>query len=183
MSQPKSITAQMGSAGVQVEYVKTRGVLRFRVAPPAGDAARGSDDGAMPLPTLGRAVRRGEEVELTVSEFRSSLGIEDQDLASPVVYLLFGGRRLVPEGGTGDLLGSWASETEARAAFRRCREDQRWLWAELATVGEGRTCERVSWFGMDRQGPGVEIRAVSQPGVTASPGRIRRLLRSNRTSA
>ncbi len=121
---------ELGS-GLRVEYLKTRCLLRF---------SSGSDG-----------------VELGLQQFCDHLGIDRHEFGPPAAYLLFAGRQEWAEGGTGDMIGSWASETAAREDFRRCREERSFQWAELIAVRVGGDCQRICWFGLDRAGHSGEV--------------------------
>ena len=60
-------------------------------------------------------------------------------------YLLFAGHEYYPEGGMGDLIGAYASEDEARAAFVPKDHD----WAHIAEVGDGITARIIAKYRYD----------------------------------
>ena len=65
------------------------------------------------------------------------------------LYLLFAGRHSEPTRAAEALVAAFASQDEARAAFRqaRLRLSDAEGWAELAVVTDGATPRPVSWFG------------------------------------
>lgn len=65
-------------------------------------------------------------------------------------YLLFAGTQLPPNGGLGDLLGTFTSEEEARRAFRdvRLRLSSPTSWAQLAVVDDRHGLTPMCWFGI-----------------------------------
>ena len=69
------------------------------------------------------------------------------------LYLLFAGRHGDQARGVGSLVATFASQEEARAAFRRARLNLSDLegWAELSVVSAGGRARKVSWFGIARQ--------------------------------
>lgn len=71
----------------------------------------------------------------------------------PTLYLLFAGFHGQDRRGTGDLVATLSSPTEAREAFRQVRLQlpDRDGWAELSAVSAGGTVTYLGWFGRDRR--------------------------------
>jgi len=69
--------------------------------------------------------------------------------ARPELYLLFAGRHGDAARGVGSLIATFASQEEARAAFRQARLNLSDIegWAELSVVSAGGRPKKVSWFG------------------------------------
>ena len=70
------------------------------------------------------------------------------------LYLLFAGRHGdTAAGGVGSLVATFASQEEARAAFRQARLNLSDVegWAELSVVSAGGRARKLSWFGIARQ--------------------------------
>ena len=135
----RSAAVTWGTSGdeVRVEYVKSRGVLRFRTG-------RGG----------------GTRVEVAVEEFCRGLGIDVAQLAPTRNYLLFAGVGDHPGAPLRHLVSTFATEDKARAAFRSLRlahvgpAD----WAELASVEPSGGLRRLCWFG-EAWGPGGRARS------------------------
>ena len=72
---------------------------------------------------------------------------------TPELYLLFAGRHGDATRGMGSLVATFASQEEARAAFRQARLNLPDVegWAELSVVSAGGRPKNVSWFGVIRQ--------------------------------
>ncbi len=110
-------------------------------------------------------------------------------------YLLFGGLRPEAVGGLRSLRGVYASEEEARSAFRRLRLERRSApgWGELVVLEPSGRLRALCWFGVpseataghpagsgrDQGAPGT---ATDVPGV-ASRSRLRRLRRGGGSPA
>jgi len=75
------------------------------------------------------------------------------------LYLLFAGRHGDAAQGVGSLVATFASQEEARAAFRQARLNLSDVegWADLSIVSAGGRARRVSWFGADRQRQGKPL--------------------------
>jgi hypothetical protein len=108
----------------------------------------------------------------------------------PPWYLLFGGLRQEAVGGLRSLRGVYATEEEARSAFRRLRLERRSApgWGELAVLERAGRLRALCWFGVpseamaahpagsarDQEAPGT---ATDVPGVSPKgrlKGRFRR---------
>lgn len=156
MGRPRFI--ELGS-GLRVEYLKTRRLLRFS----------------------SETERRSGGFELGLHQFCDDLGIDRGELGSPAAYLLFGGGRGA-NGGTRDIIGTWDSEDEAREAFRRCREESSFQWAELVAMRVGGDCHPIGWFGLERGPADGERRGLDRLSVREGPWGGTRLLRALRRS-
>ena len=96
------------------------------------------------------ASRVARTVETPVSTFLQALGLED-DLEPPKRFLLLAGVPAHPSGrGPVRLrMASFATETQARAAFRqlRLRTEMRVYWAEVVSLDPDDNVKRLCWFG------------------------------------
>jgi len=135
MGQPKRLGSGTSRAGLAIEYVRTRKVVRLR----------GWQDGEAIDP-----------VEIPVGDLCRHLGIAPKELGAPTRYLLFSGQQGVPGGGTGDLTGTFASEDAAWSAFRALRQTHpsAGAWAELASIDGSGHVGRIAWFGLPQAGTG-----------------------------
>lgn len=78
--------------------------------------------------------------------------VEPGELAPQGLFLLFAGPDDRPEGGLSDLVATFATEPDARAAFRgiRLSGEYRNGWAELAEIGANGRIRALCWFGPRR---------------------------------
>lgn len=151
MGRAKRLGSGSRDAGLAIEYVRTRKVIRL----------------------LGWLYDEPiEPVEIPVSELCRGLGIEPRDVGAPVQYLLFAGSHRRPVGGLRDLVAVFGSEEEAWAAFRALREDHPATqgWAELASIDGLGQVAQLAWFGLHPADDGADA-----PGV-AAPRRVPRRL-------
>lgn len=81
---------------------------------------------------------------------RSITGHDGHALATGERYLLFAGTKQPPNGGLGDLVGTFTSEEAARIAFQaiRLRASAPASWAQLAVVDGDQRIEPLCWFGI-----------------------------------
>jgi hypothetical protein len=81
---------------------------------------------------------------------RSIAGQDGQAPATGDRYLLFAGTQHPPNGGLGDLLGTFTSEEVARRAFRdvRLRMSSPTSWAQLAVLDGRHGLTPMCWFGI-----------------------------------
>jgi hypothetical protein len=98
--------------------------------------------------------------------------ITGQDGHAPATgerYLLFAGTQQPPNGGLGDLLGTFTSEEVARCAFRdvRLRMSSPTSWAQLAVVDGRHGLKPMCWFGIGAE-PG---RGHPAPGLSSTTAR------------
>ena len=140
MTKRKDILATSASMQMRIEYLKGRRVLRLTAS--GGDA-----------PPLG-------SVEVPFAALVEQLEIDRGDLARPPRLLLFAGLHDRPRGGIGDLIGCFDSEGDARAAFRRLREERSddEGWAELVALGHDGRRTLMAWFGRSGRRTESELR-------------------------
>lgn len=146
MGRAKRLGSGTGGAGLAIEYVRRRKVIRL-------------------LGWLyGEPI---EPVEIPVGELCQRLGIDPQQLGSPHHYLLFAGSHRSPGGGLRDLAGTFDSEEQAWAAFRELRESHPSAqgWAELAAIDGFGQLSQLAWFGLHpaRGADGVRTSAYVPP--------------------
>lgn len=129
MGRAKRLGTGTRNAGLAIEYVRTRKVVRL-LGWLYGD----------PI----------EPVEIPVEELCSRLGIDPHDVGMPHSYLLFAGSHRQPAGGLRDLVGTYNSEDEAWAAFRELRQGHPSTqgWGELATIDGRGQVNQLAWFGL-----------------------------------
>jgi len=79
-------------------------------------------------------------------------GIGNDGSARAELYLLFAGRHGDAARGVSNLVATFASQEEARAAFRQARLKLSDVegWAELSAVSAGGRPKKISWFGAPR---------------------------------
>lgn len=129
MGRAKRLGSGTSSAGLAIEYVRTRRVVRL-------------------LGWLhGEAIA---PVEIPVDELCRRLGIGPDDLGVPRQYLLFAGSHRRAGGGLRDLAGTFASEEDAWEAFRLLRQTHPSTqgWAELAVIDAAGRVSQLAWFGL-----------------------------------
>lgn len=138
MGRSKGVTIRQGRSSLQVEYVKTRAVLRLR-------RVDGADD-------------PGAALELPLEELTRAFGIGLRRPETCPRFLLFGGPSPQRAGGSNDLLAAYRSEDDARAAFHELRRSQtrRGGWAELVAVDGSRPPRRLCWSGCPPIGTGQD---------------------------
>lgn len=132
----RAIEAGDGTAGARLEYIRSRRALRLG----------GWHSGGTEIPP----------VELPAATLLPRLGIAPDELGAAALYLLLaGGRHGVAPGPRRTTTG-FASEVEARDAFRRLRTDDSVpaVWAELFALDITGGLKLLCWFG--------------EPGETAS---------------
>jgi hypothetical protein len=151
MGKAKRLGSGSPEAGLALEYVRTRKVVRLL--------------GWLHTESL-------EPVEVPVDQFCRRLGIDPRDLGAPRHYLLFAGSHARPRGGLRDLAGTFSSEERAWAAFRALRQAQPagQGWAELAAVDALGQVNQMGWFGLHR----ATDAAVEVPARRSAPGTGRR---------
>lgn len=95
-----------------------------------------------------RVVRLPTGAELPVRTFLDQLGIDLTDILPGRQYLLFAGEGRRPAGGTRDIVRTFTSEQEARAAFRHLRLSVRdgEGWGELVALDARGRVKRLCWF-------------------------------------
>ncbi|MDQ6725783.1 MAG: hypothetical protein M3256_02035 [Actinomycetota bacterium] len=132
MSKPAVVTWGTAAAGVRVEYVKGRRVLRLA---PGHDVT--------------------DSVEVPLDEFCRGLGIDVAQLAPPQRYMLFAGVGNEPGGSSRHVVANFRDEETARQAFRALRlgHSQPADWAEVAVVEPSGGLRQLCWFGTP-WGPG-----------------------------
>ena len=129
MGRAKRLGSGTRTAGLAIEYVRTRKVVRL-------------------LGWLyGEPI---EPVEIPVGELCQRLGIDPQELGAPHHYLLFAGSHRSTGGGLRDLAGTFESEEEAWEAFRQLRQTHPATqgWAELAAIDGFGQVTQLAWFGL-----------------------------------
>ena len=103
--------------------------------------------------------------------------------ADSSTYLLFAGIEHPPRGGLHDLVGTFASEPEAREAFRaiRLQPPSPAAWAQLAVV-DGAAMRPLCWFGIGASPDGhpINVSALARAMPDAQAGRRPRV--SKRTA-
>jgi len=166
MTKPAGATWGNPAAKVQVEYIKSRKVLRFR---PGQD---------------------GDPVEVPVEDFCSSLGIDVAELVPPRRYMLFAGVDAHAGFGPRHVVATFTSEDAARDAFRTLRlahaepED----WAEVASVEADGGLRQLCWFGTPwgergrRSVPAPNERVSAQLGAFVGRSGFGRLRRRSRAA-
>ena len=92
-------------------------------------------------------------------------------------FLLFGGTHQEASGGLRSLRRVFASEEEARAAFRRLRLEPRSApgWGELVALESSGRVKALCWFGVPSEAiaayPAGSVRVTEAPGTTTDvPG-------------
>ena len=151
MGRAKRLGAGTRDAGLAIEYVRTRKVIRL----------------------LGWLYNEPiEPVEIPVAELSQRLGIDPRDIGAPQHFLLFAGSHRAPAGGLRDLVGTFDSEQEAWQAFRELRAAHPAVqgWAELASIDLMGQVSQLAWFGLH---PAPEPADGTR---RRSPSPIRRLL-------
>jgi len=141
MGKAKRLGSGSRDAGLALEYVRTRKVVRLL--------------GWLHNESLA-------PVEIPVDQLCRRLGIDPRDLGAPQHYLLFAGSHARPAGGLRDLVGTFTSEERAWAAFRALRQDHpaTQAWAELAAVDALGQVNQMGWFGLrPASEPAVEVPA------------------------
>lgn len=155
MGRPRRLSAGNDTAGLAIEYVRTRKLLRV----------------------LGWVRDEPiEAVEIPVDQLCAVLGIDPRDVGARSSYLLFAGSHSQPAGGLRDLAGTFVAEDKAWAAFAALRENHPATqgWAELAVVDGLGQVHQLAWFGLHPAG--------DAPVLTPQPVR-RRLVRPARSTA
>jgi len=151
MTKPAGATWGNPAAQVQVEYIKSRRVLRFR---PGQDA---------------------NPVEVPVEDFCRSLGIDVDELVPPRRYMLFAGVDAHAGSGARHVVATFTSEDAARDAFRTLRlaHGEPDDWAEVASVEAAGGLRQLCWFGTPwgERGRRRSV-AASNERVTAQPGAL-----------
>jgi hypothetical protein len=159
MGRAKRLGGGTRNAGLAIEYVRTRKVVRL----------------------LGWLYNEPiEPVEIPLDELCQRLGIEPGDVGVPHHYLLFAGTHRKPAGGLRDLVGTFESAEQAWAAFRDLRQGHPSAqgWAELATIDALGQVSQLAWFGLHpATDPRADTPASGQDvAVAARPNPLRRLL-------
>jgi hypothetical protein len=155
MARAKRWEAGTRNAGLAIEYLRTRKVVRL----------------------LGWV--RDEvidPVEIPVDEFCARLGMDPRCLGAPLLFLLFAGSEPRPRGGLQDLAGTFECPDKAWAAFRELRHSHASLpgWAQLATIdGTGRV-RQLAWYGLGPDGDGDEQGGCAPAKESGRP--LRRIL-------
>lgn len=129
MGRAKRLATGTRNAGLAIEYVRSRKVVRL-------------------LGWLhGEPI---EPVEIPVDELCQRLGIDPRDVGRPHNYLLFAGSHRQPAGGLRDLIATYDSEEEAWDAFRELRQvhPSAQGWGELATIDVTGQVNQLAWFGL-----------------------------------
>lgn len=129
MSRAKRLESGTRKAGLAIEYVRTRGVVRVI--------------GWLRDETL-------EPVEIPAAQLCARLGIDPNDLGAPQHFLLFAGFYQRPAGGLRDLAGTFEDADEAWAAFRQLRQTHPSLdgWAQLAAIDGSGKVQQLAWYGL-----------------------------------
>jgi hypothetical protein len=129
MGRAKRLEAGSHDAGLAIEYVRSRKIVRL----------------------LGWSYgERMAPVEIPVGQLCQRLGIDLRDLGAPSRYLLFAGSHRRPAGGLRDLVGTFESEASAWEAFRALHRDHPSTqgWAELAALDGLGQVNQLAWFGL-----------------------------------
>lgn len=165
MGRAKRLGAGTRNAGLAIEYVRTRKVVRL----------------------LGWLYNEPiEPVEIPVAELSQRLGIDPRDIGAPLHYLLFAGSHRRPAGGLRDLVGTFDSEEKAFAAFQELRaaHPSSQGWAELAAIDGMGQVNQLAWFGLHpAEEPGAGTAPAAQHPFYGEPvgdrgNPLRRLLAS-----
>ena len=165
MGRAKRLGAGTRNAGLAIEYVRTRKVVRL----------------------LGWLYNEPiEPVEIPLAELSQRLGIDPRDIGASHHYLLFAGSHRQPAGGLRDLVGTFDSEEKAFAAFQELRaaHPSAQGWAELAAIDGMGQVNQLAWFGLhpatqpDEKAPGTAIRPVRATSGEDRANPLRRLLAS-----
>jgi len=160
MGRAKRLGAGSRNAGLAIEYVRTRRVVRL----------------------LGWLHDEPiEPVEIPVEELCRRLGIEPGDIGVPRRYLLFAGSHRRTAGGLRDLVGTFDSEESAWAAFRELRQHHPSVqgWAELATIDQMGHVNQMAWFGLHPAADPCADAPPARNGAAAGPKhKLRRILAS-----
>ena len=156
MGRANRLSAETGTSGVAVEYVRSRRILRL----------------------LGHC--RGEQlppVEIPVDRLCEELAIPPRDLGSPETFLLFAGERGAAGGGLRDLVGIFATEEQGRGAFAglRVQHPAAGGWAELAAIDGFGRIRQLCWFG-DQPIPAHPGGRSGEVPAIAETGRVLRRL-------
>jgi hypothetical protein len=162
MGKPRNMVAAGPSGRVRIEYIESRRTLRVSAG-----------DGEGP-------------VEVPLARLIDGLGIDRRDLSATPRLLLFAGRHDDTGRGADDLVGSFESMADGRAAFREVRSTRsdEEGWAQLVTLhGAGRGTI-VAWFGRARGDDAgrrqQRLRLVAENGHHPSARASRRHLRTVR---
>lgn len=162
MGKPRNIVATGPSGRVRIEYIESRRTLRVSTG-----------DGQGP-------------VEVPLARLIDGLAIDRRDLVPAPRLLLFAGRHDAPGRGADDLIGSFDSMADGKAAFREVRgtRSDEEGWAQLVTLhGAGRGTV-VAWFGRPKEDDAgrrqQRLRLVAENGHHPSARASRRHLRTVR---
>ena len=133
MARAKRWEAGTRNAGLAIEYLRTRNVVRL-------------------LGWLRDEVI--EPVEIPVDQFCARLGMDPRCFGAPLHFLLFAGSNGRPAGGLRDLIGTFDCPEKAWAAFRELRERHPSVagWAQLATIDGTGKVRQLAWYGGDACG-------------------------------
>ena len=136
---PRAIEAGDDTAGVRLEYIRSRRVLRLG----------GWHSGG----------RKIEPVELPASMLLPELGIAPDELRVSPVYLLLAGVREPQGRRVRRVTTAFANELEARQAFRRLRaaDPVPAEWAELLALDIACRLSPLCWFGDPGDQPGARL--------------------------
>jgi hypothetical protein len=129
MGRAKRLATGTRNAGLAIEYVRSRKVVRL-LGWLYGDAI--------------------EPVEIPLDELCPRLGIDPRDVVKSHTYLLFAGSHHQPAGGLRDLVGTFDSDEAAWAAFRELRQGHPSAqgWGELAAIDGLGQVNQLAWFGL-----------------------------------
>jgi hypothetical protein len=137
MARTKRWEAGTRNAGLAIEYLRTRNVVRL-------------------LGWVREEVI--DPVEIPVEEFCARLGMDPRCLGAPLHFLLFAGPQPHPAGGLRDLVGTFDCPEKAWAAFRELRQAHTSApgWAQLATIDSLGKVRQLAWYGV---APGTDADA------------------------
>lgn len=154
MARRRTVVVQQGSTNVRIEYVKSRGNLRLVVSHEPGTDL--------------------EPIEVPLQELIDHLPIEPSDIAQ-TWYLLFAARS--DEGRRHDLVRTFRSQVEARAAFIEWRESAAFAaggWAEVVALDPNGHVKQVCWDGARGLASAHTGEDADDPGERRTAGRWRR---------
>src|SRR3954469_2607072 len=152
-ARPRAIETGDETAGVRLEYVRSRRVLRL-----GGWHSGGSEI---------------EPVEVAAATLLPELGIAADELGAAPVYLLLAGVREPRTNAVRRATVAFPREPEARHAFRRLRTGEPIAaeWAELFALDIGCQLQRLCWFGEPANPPAAalaEYRAALAEGAASA---------------
>lgn len=147
MAKAKRWEAGTRDAGLAIEYLRTRKVVRL--------LGWVSDEVIDP-------------VEIPLEELCPRLDMDPRSLGAPLLFLLFAGTQSPSGGGLRDLVRTFDAPEKAWVAFRELRQAHASVpgWAQLATIDPRGRVRQLAWYGLDadageRLSDGQHLRVVT----------------------